>query len=163
MTVVATHKNTDELTLTIVAQIDATLERTWQLWADPRQLERWWGPPEYPATVVDHDLEPEALVTYFMTGPEGEHYHGWWRIISVDAPTSLTFRDGFADDDGNPSDEMPSMINEVLLEPEAGGTRMTIVSTFPSVEDMEQLLEMGAADGMSLAIGQIADLLAEDG
>lgn len=163
MTVVATHKNTEELTLTIVARIDATVERTWQLWADPRQLERWWGPPEYPATVVEHGLEPEALVRYFMTGPEGERYHGWWRVISVDAPTSLTFRDGFADDDGNPSEEMPSMINEVRLESEAGGTRMTIVSTFPTVEDMEQLLEMGAADGMSLAIGQIPDILAEDG
>ena len=46
------------LTMTITAEFDAPIERVWQLWADPRQLERWWGPPTYPATVVDHDLSP---------------------------------------------------------------------------------------------------------
>jgi hypothetical protein len=31
--------------LVLVAEFDAPIERVWQLWADPRQLERWWGPP----------------------------------------------------------------------------------------------------------------------
>ena len=38
-----------------------------------------------------------ASVTYFMTGPEGDKHHGWWRITAVDAPKSLEFIDGFAD------------------------------------------------------------------
>ena len=36
-----------------------------------------------------------------MTGPEGEKYHGWWRVTSVNPPKSLEFADGFADQDGN--------------------------------------------------------------
>ena len=50
MTVTAVRKDPDALTMTLTAEFEASPERVWQLWADPRQLERWWGPPTYPAT-----------------------------------------------------------------------------------------------------------------
>ena len=56
MTVTNVTRTPTPCTMTITAEFDAPVERVWQLWADPRQLERWWGPPTYPATVVDHDL-----------------------------------------------------------------------------------------------------------
>src|SRR5947199_165925 len=83
-------------TLAIDAEFDASPERVWQLWADPRQLERWWGPPTYPATFTKHDLAPGSRVEYHMTGPEGDQPHGYWDIVEVDPPRSLVFRDGFA-------------------------------------------------------------------
>ncbi len=88
MTVKSIQKDPKALTMTVTAELDATVERSWQLWADPRQLERWWGPPTYPATVVDHDLNPGGRVTYYMTSPEGEKYHGWWEITAVQAPAA---------------------------------------------------------------------------
>ena len=45
MSVTDVDKNIDALTMTITAEFDADAERLWELWADPRQLERWWGPP----------------------------------------------------------------------------------------------------------------------
>ena len=86
MTVISVEKDAESLTMTIIAQFDAPTTRVWQVWQDPRQLERWWGPPTYPATVVGHDLTPGGSVTYFMTGPEGETHHGWWRVSAVEAP-----------------------------------------------------------------------------
>ena len=47
MTVTAVRKDAEALTLTLDAEFEAPAERVWQLWADPRQLERWWGPPTY--------------------------------------------------------------------------------------------------------------------
>ena len=55
MTVTAVRKDPAALTMTLTAEFDASPERVWQLWADPRQLERWWGPPTYPATFTAHD------------------------------------------------------------------------------------------------------------
>ena len=69
MTVTSSDTDFDNLRFTLVAEFDAPIERVWQLWADPRQLERWWGPPGYPATVDRHDLTPGGGVTYSMTGP----------------------------------------------------------------------------------------------
>ena len=72
MTVTAVRKDPETLTMTLEAEFDASPDRVWQLWADPRQLERWWGPPTYPATFTKHDLAPGSRVEYHMTGPEGD-------------------------------------------------------------------------------------------
>lgn len=162
MTVTAVQKSTRNLTLTITAEFDASAERVWQLWADPRQLERWWGPPTYPATFTRHDLAPGSRVEYHMTGPEGDQPKGYWDIVEADAPRRLVFRDGFANDDGTPNDELPRSEGRVTIEEIGEGrTRMSIESRFSSVEAMEQVLAMGMEEGMVQAVGQIDAILAE--
>ncbi len=108
MTITSVRKDPEALTMTIAVELDATVERAWQLWADPRQLERWWGPPTYPATVVDHDLATGGGVTYFMTGPDGDKAHGWWQVLAVEPPNRLELKDGFADAAGTPNETMPT-------------------------------------------------------
>lgn len=162
MSIISTVKDPEALTMTVTAEFAAPQEQVWRLWADPRLLERWWGPPTYPATVVDHDLTPGGRVNYYMTGPEGDQPRGWWRILAVDAPANLSFEDGFADAEGHPDPAMPSMVIQVSVEPQARGvTRMVITTTFPSLESMEQLVAMGMEEGMSQALGQIDGILAE--
>jgi uncharacterized protein YndB with AHSA1/START domain len=163
MTVTGVRKDTNALTMTIDAEFDASPERVWQLWADPRQLERWWGPPTYPATVDSHDLRPGGRVEYHMTGPEGDQPRGYWEILETDPPRSLAFRDGFANDDGTPNTDLPTGEARVRIEEVGGGrTRMSIESTFPSTEAMEQVLAMGMEEGMTQAMGQIDAILAEE-
>jgi uncharacterized protein YndB with AHSA1/START domain len=160
MTVASVDKDFDTLTLTLIAQFDAPIERVWQLWADPRRLERWWGPPSYPATVEKHELMPGGEVTYYMTGPEGDRHRGWWRVTSVNPPSSLAFTDGFADQDGTPSADMPTTTVSVLLVEHDGGTRMELRSAFDSREQMERLVSMGMVEGLQQSVGQMDALLA---
>jgi len=98
MTVVDVRKDVGAHSMTIVAEYPATIARVWQLWADPRQLERWWGPPGYPATFTDHDLSAGGLVSYYMTSPEGDRYHGGWRVLRAEPPGHLEVEDYFADE-----------------------------------------------------------------
>jgi uncharacterized protein YndB with AHSA1/START domain len=161
MSVTSIDKDLDSLTLTLVADFDAPIEQVWQLWAEPRQLERWWGPPSHPATVEEHDLTPGGDVTYFMTGPEGEKYRGWWRVTSVNPPKSLEFTDGFADQDGTPDAGMPTTTVHMQLTEYDGGTRMELRSVFDSREQMEQLASMGMTEGLQQAVGQMDALLAD--
>ncbi len=160
MSVTSVDKDYDNLTLTVIADFDAPVERVWRLWADPRLLERWWGPPSHPATVEEHDLNPGGDVTYFMTGPEGDKHRGWWRVTSVDPPKSLEFTDGFADDDGTPITDMPIVTVQMRLTEHDGGTRMEMRSVFDSREQMDQIISMGAEEGMRQAVGQMDALLA---
>jgi uncharacterized protein YndB with AHSA1/START domain len=163
MTVTALQKDPQARTMTLAAEFDATAERVWQLWADPRQLERWWGPPTYPATVTSHDLRAGGRVEYHMTGPEGDQPRGYWEVDDVDPPRRLVFRDGFANADGTPNSEFPVTVARVAIEEIGGGkTRMSIESTFPSLEAMEQVLAMGMEEGLRLAVGQIDGILSGD-
>jgi uncharacterized protein YndB with AHSA1/START domain len=163
MTVTAVRKDAETLTLTLTAEFDASPERIWDLWADPRKLERWWGPPAYPATFTAHDLAPGSRVEYHMTGPSGDQPRGYWDIVEAEPPHRLVFHDGFAHADGTPNDEFPRNVVKATIEPiGAGRTRMSIESHFPSSEAMEQLLAMGMEQGFTEAIGQIDAILAED-
>ena len=163
MSVTSVDKDLDNLTFALVADFDVPVDKVWQLWEDPRKLERWWGPPTYPATMEQHDLTPGGEVTYFMTSPEGEKYRGWWRMTSVEPPRSLEFLDGFADQDGAPIDGMPVSTVRMTLTDHDGGTRMEMRLIFASLEQMEQVLEMGMEEGLTAAVGQMDALLAERG
>ena len=163
MTVTAVRKDPEAHTMILEAEFDAPADRVWQLWADPRQLERWWGPPSYPATVDSHDLRPGGRVAYHMTGPEGDQPRGYWDVLETEPPRSLVFRDGFANDDGSPNDALPRNEARVTIEEIGDGrTRMSIATLFPSAEAMEQVLAMGMEEGLTQAVGQIDAILAED-
>jgi uncharacterized protein YndB with AHSA1/START domain len=161
MTVISSTKDVDKLTLTFVAEFDAPVERVWRVWSDPRKLERWWGPPTWPATFERYEFQPGGQVRYFMTGPDGEKAHGWWTITAVEAPHRLEFDDGFADDKGEPVDPKDITHGVVTLEAAGSGTRMTTVSTFVSAEQLERMAAMGMEEGMREGMGQIDALLKE--
>ncbi len=162
MTVTAVHKDPEALTMTITAEFDATPERVWQLWEDPRLLERWWGPPTYPASFTRHDLTPGSRVEYHMTGPAGEQPRAWWDIVEAEPPSTLVFRDGFANEDGTPNPEFPvTTVHVSISDIGDGRSRMSIRNLFPTPAAMEQLVAMGMEDGMTQAVGQIDAILAE--
>jgi uncharacterized protein YndB with AHSA1/START domain len=159
MSVISTEKDPENLTLTIVAEFEADPERVWDVWEDPRKLERWWGPPTYPATFTRHDFTVGGESRYHMTGPGGETPRGWWRIDTLDKPHRIDFANGLAGDDGEPAPGVEPMSGRVTFEPIAAGTRMTAVTNFTDVDQMEKMLAMGMQEGMTLAVGQIDDLL----
>jgi len=162
MTVTAVRKDPANLTMTLEAEFDVPPARVWQLWADPRQLERWWGPPTYPATVTAHDLRSGGRVEYHMTGPAGDKPRGYWEVVEADAPHRLVFRDGFANADGTPNTDMPlNDVKVIITELGGGRTRMSIASIFPDAAAMEQVLAMGMEQGLTEAVGQIDAILAE--
>lgn len=160
MTVTATTKDVRSRTLTVTAEFDAPVDRVWRLWEDPRLLEQWWGPPTWPATFVAHDLVPDGRTRYYMTGPDGTPAPGWWRIVSTDPPHGFEFENGFADQSGEPDPAMPVMRMRVAIAPRSGGgTDLTVVVSFASDADMERILTMGMAEGITGAMGQMDALL----
>jgi uncharacterized protein YndB with AHSA1/START domain len=159
LSVTSVDKDYDNLTVTLVAEFDASIDRVWELWSDPRKLERWWGPPGYRAIVETHDLTPGGQVKYLMTGAEGDPHHGVWRVTAVDPPTSLEFTDAFAGTDGTPIADMPVSTIRVRLVDREGGTRMEMRATFETREDMDKWVATGSVEGLQGAVGQIDALL----
>lgn len=151
----------DALSLTVVGEYPVPVERLWEAYADPRQLERFWGPESWPATFTRHDMTVGGRSEYHMTGPDGSSSHGWWRFVTVEPVRRIEIEDGFSHDDGRPNEDMPSMRMVFTFEPTATGSRFTSVTHFPSLESMEQLVKMGMIEGLRSALGQLDDVLAE--
>jgi uncharacterized protein YndB with AHSA1/START domain len=160
MPVVEVRKDPRTLTMTVVAQFAVPVARVWAAYADARQLERFWGPPEWPATFTRHDFVVGGRSEYHMTGPKGEQSRGFFEFLSIDEPHSFEVLDGFLDAEGKPAAGMPTMTMRFTFEPHDGGTRAVTVTKFPSLEAMEQVLAMGVEEGMRAAMAQIDGVLA---
>ncbi|EYT57703.1 MULTISPECIES: SRPBCC family protein [Microbacterium] len=149
----------ENLTMTVVADFAAPIERVWSAYSDPRQLERFWGPPGWPATFTawDHTVGGRAL--YSMSGPRGEKSSGAWEFVSIDAPNSFEVIDSFVDESGKPLDGFPAQRMSFVFEPTAEGTRMVTTSHFDSVDALEQVVEMGQVEGLKMAMAQLDTVL----
>jgi len=148
-------KDVENRTLTITAEFTAPVERVWGLYEDPRQLERVWGPPEFPATFVNHQLRPGSRSTYFMSSPEGEKFAGYWDITGVESPSRFTFDDGFAHEDFTPDTDLPVSQNVYAFVASSSGTRAVFTSTYASADALQRVLDMGMEEGARSAINQI--------
>ncbi|MFT4231473.1 MAG: SRPBCC family protein [Leucobacter sp.] len=151
----------EALTLRVTADFTVPLRRLWDAYLDSRQLERFWGPPEYPATFTRHDAFPDGISNYYMTGPEGDRSHGYWKWVSVDEGRGFEVRDGFALEDGAPNTELPEMRMVFEFAETALGSRLITTTYFDSLEELEQLQAMGMVEGMSAAMGQMDAVLAD--
>lgn len=160
MTVISTSTDPEALRLTVTAEFAATPEKVWSVWENARQLERWWGPPTYPATFTRHDFVVGGESRYYMTGPQGDTPHGYWRMRTIDAPRRLEFDNGLAGDDGEPMPGVEPMAAHVTFESTDGGTRMTTESKFVDQTQMATMLAMGMEEGMKQAVIQIDEVLA---
>ena len=161
MPITSVEKNLDALTMTVVADFAATRERLWEAYTDPRQIEKFWGPVEWPATFTRHDVFVGGRSAYFMTGPDGERSAGFWEFLTVDDGKFFEVRDGFAGDDGEENAAMPTMRMTFSFEDISGGSRLVTTTHFGSLDQLEQLLGMGMEEGMTSAMGQIDQVLAD--
>ncbi len=150
-----------QLTLTAIGDFPVSVERLWAAWADPRQLERFWGPPTWPATFTRHELRPGGQSHYHMTGPKGETSRGYWFIDEAEAPRRFALRDGFANEDGRPNKDFPETRMEVVFLATPTGSRFVSTSTFPNLAALEQLVAMGMVEGLTAAMGQLDGVLAD--
>jgi len=161
MSVTSVERDPEALTMTVTAHLDATAERAWQLWGDPRQFERWWGPPGYPVTVVEHDLRAGGRVTFFMTGTGGERHDSTWEVVAADPPRHLELRDADINNDGCPNDGNAMTAMVITIDERSGGAAVMAVRThFDSLAGMEAVLAMGAEEGMRMVLSQIDAVLA---
>ncbi|GIG55032.1 SRPBCC family protein [Demequina activiva] len=161
MPITSVDKDLDALTMTVIADFAASRQRLWEAYTDPRQIEKFWGPVEWPATFTRHDVYPGGRSHYVMTGPDGETSAGYWEFLAVDPGHSFEVRDGFADSDGTENTDMPSMRMTFQFEETEGGSRLVTTTHFGSLDQLEQLIGMGMEEGMTSAMSQIDQVLAD--
>lgn len=161
MPITTVDKDLQNLTLTVIADFPVPVRRLWDAYVDPRQIEKFWGPEEWPATFMHHDAHPGGRSQYYMTGPEGEQSHGFWEFLTVEEGRSFEVTDGFADANGVPNTEMPTMRMVFSFEETAEGSRLITTTYFNSLDELEQLIGMGMEEGLRSAMSQIDAVVAD--
>lgn len=161
MPITSVTSDAEALTLTVIADYPVSLERLWEAYADPRQIERFWGPETWPATFTRHDMAVGGESHYYMTGPDGSTSRGYFRYLAVEPLKRFEVEDGFADEQGRPNPAMPTMRMVFSFSATPTGSRFHGVTYFPSLEAMEELVKMGMLEGMRSAMSQIDAVVAD--
>ena len=157
MPLTSVTRDVEKLTLTVVGDYPGVAQqRLWDAFADPRQLERFWGPPFAPATFTRHEFRVGGRAEYFLSLPGGEKWSGSWKFTAVNPISSFEARDG---EDNAEDPNMPSSMT-FAFETTPTGSRMTGVTRFSSVEAMEETA-VGMEEGLRAAMPQLDALLAE--
>lgn len=161
MPITSITSDAEALTITVIADYPVPIERLWAAYSDPRQLERFWGPEEWPATFLRHDMAVGGESHYVMRGPDGMESRGAFTFLRIEPLRLIEVQDRFVGEDGQANTQMPTMRMTFAFETTPTGSRFTSVTTFPSVESMEQLVAMGMLEGTRSAMGQIDAVLAD--
>lgn len=159
MPVTAITTDPENLTMTLTADVAAPVSRLWDAFTDPRQLERFWGPPGWPATFTAWDFRPGGRIDYRMTSPQGEASRGAWEVISIDEGRSFSVLDSFIGEDGEPIEGFPAMRMVFSFDATEDGSRLSNVTYFTSLESLEQVVAMGAIEGSRMAMNQLDAVL----
>lgn len=162
MPITSVDVDRDAATMTVRADFEVPLERLWDGYADPRVLERFWGPPTYPAVFTRHDMCVDGQSAYSMTGPEGDVSSGYWVFRAVEPLQRIEVLDGFANPDGSAKADMPSMRMVMDFEATPTGSGIVVTTYFGSAAELDELLAMGMDEGMRAAMGQMDAVLPDD-
>ena len=154
MPLTSSAKDAVKRTLTVVGDYSVSQQRLWEAFADPRQLERFWGPPTAPSTFTRHDFWVGGRAEYFLTGPKGEKWSGSWKFTAVNPISSFEAEDG-----DDPEDENGPSSGRFVFETTPTGSRVTITMRFANDKGMEHAA--GMEEGMRAAIPQLDTVLAE--
>jgi uncharacterized protein YndB with AHSA1/START domain len=138
---------------------DAPRPLVWSAWTEADILDQWWAPKPWKARTKSMDFREGGSWLYAMVGPENEEHWGRVDYVSISKEKSFTANEGFCDSDGILNTELPRNKWENQFLDESGTTTVKIVLTFDSLEDLEQIIQMGFREGFESGLNNLEEWL----
>jgi uncharacterized protein YndB with AHSA1/START domain len=133
--------------LIITRTFDAPRQLVWNVWTQPEQVMKWWGPGPFMSPACKIDLRVGGHYLYCMRGPDGKDYWSGGTYKEIVPIKKLVYIDAFADEEGNwvdPAaygfDAIFPKTNVVTVTFEEVGTKTKL--TIHYITDSEAVLEV---------------------
>ena len=146
--------------LFIEREFEAPLEQVWKAWTESSLLDQWWAPKPWKAKTKSMDFREGGTWLYSMIGPNGEESFCRADFQTIVPQKQFVAVDSFCDENGNKTNEFPSMHWKNDFMETASGTKVEVELTFATEADLEKIVEMGFKEGFTAAHGNLDELLA---
>lgn len=161
-------KDLETKTLIIERTFAAPKTKLWKAYADKDMFAKWWGPEGWETTVKEFEFKPSGRNHYGMKCVDkdqgewfGQESWGIMKFESVNEPDGFSYKDYFADADGNITPDMPAITVTIELVETDGKTNLITRCLGESAEDIEKLVAMGMTEGFDSQLNKLEKLLAE--
>ncbi|MBL7962574.1 MAG: NAD(+)--rifampin ADP-ribosyltransferase [Flavobacteriales bacterium] len=148
-------------TITVERSFNAPLDPVWAAFTEADILCQWWAPKPYACVIQSLDFREGGRWLYCMEGPQGDRHHCFFDYETVRPKTYYMGHDGFCDEQGKPTDMIPSTKWENRFSEENGTTVVRMLLIFESEEALAKMIEMGFKEGFTMGLDQLDQLFTE--
>jgi uncharacterized protein YndB with AHSA1/START domain len=138
---------------------NAPIDLVWRAWTEAEILDQWWAPKPWSARTKSMDFSEGGHWLYAMVSPENEEHWGRVDYITISLKKSYTAFDGFCDSDGNLNADLPRLKWENSFQDQDQQTVVNIRLTFDTLEDLEQIIEMGFKEGFTSGLENLDEYI----
>jgi uncharacterized protein YndB with AHSA1/START domain len=151
-----------ETSITFVKTFDAPRELVYETFVTPKHLQAWWMPKGCTMFYCTIDLKVGGEWRYGVTIDDSGAEH-WVKAEyeEIVPGKRLVLSDHFTDKDGLVNNSLPGKRMIITFEDEGDGTAVTIETILATPELKEQLAKMGFVEGMTMALGNLTQLLGD--
>jgi len=165
MTATSSSKSTDK-EIVITREFEAPRQLVWDVWTQPKHVEKWFGPKGFTTRVDKLDFKVGGESSYIMIGPDGTEYPSkgvFQEIVPIEKiVTTDEFGEGFDEIESMKNIDLPQGMTQTYLFDDLGQrTKLTIIVSHPTVEDREKHEAMGVIDGWNSSLDKVEEYLAE--
>src|ERR1044072_6841773 len=112
----------------IIRIYDAPVQVVWDVWTDPAQAAKWWGPRGFTLTTHSKDFRVGGIWHYTMHGPDGTDYPNKTVYLEIDKYSRMVY-------DHVGYDYRPPMFRVTVNFAETKGkTKMDMIMALPTPE-----------------------------
>lgn len=142
--------------VSMTRHFSASPDRVYEAYTDPAIITRWWGLQEFQTSVSHLDPRPGGSWRFVQTDPaDGSElvFHGEFRdVVPGDRLVNTWQFEGMPD---------LVMVDTTRFEAVDGGTRVTVVSSFDSIDQRDAMLASGLEGGANDLWDRLEAVLAE--
>lgn len=144
--------NRENNTIYINREFAAHIELVWQAWTTAELLNQWWAPKPYHIETKSLELKVGGMWLYAMVSPQGEKMWCKADYKAIETNKLLSWLDAFCDENGNENTIKPRSLWTNNFTETNGTTTVNMVLEHDKLEDIEQMIEMGFKDGLTMAL-----------
>lgn len=147
--------------LTVIRTFNASVELVWRAWTEVELLDKWWAPKPWKSETTKMDFKEGGERVYAMCGPKGEKHWALTRYKTINQLNSFTGEDAFCESEGEVNEDMPISTFKNHFESKDNLTTVTIISEYASESHLQQVIDMGMKEGLTMTLDSLAELLEE--
>ncbi|MBL7838011.1 MAG: SRPBCC domain-containing protein [Bacteroidetes bacterium] len=138
---------------------NAPLDMVWEAWTNPQLLDQWWAPKPFKTETKSMDFRVGGHWLYTMNGPNGECFWCKNEYTEVNPKSTYAGLDGFCFENGEFNKDMPMHDWRNTFESKDDQTVVHVKVNYSSVEELNQIIEMGFKEGFTAALENLDELL----
>jgi uncharacterized protein YndB with AHSA1/START domain len=157
------HKDFGARSIVVARELNAPLPEVWRAYTEPKLLDQWWGPAPWRAETKTLDFRPGGHWLYAMVSPENQRHWGRMDYLAIDHHRRFEIADSFCDENGTVDPALPVSRGSMTFTPTAHGTRVEFKMVYATEQELQKIVEMGFAEGITICLDQLDGVLAKLG